>query len=181
MLTLAVLSACRHAMVPGPAAIVQQEQEVTERPLVVPSDSRDDVFQGLHQFALVSRFYRESAHAPVWEDHQAQADSLLTLILNIRYYGLLPQHYHFREIVDLKNRLVRSPQEAMRLHRCCIADRTAVPLSARAAARVARNRCHCRRIRRPLRRRRGSRARTPPASRSTLRTATTRIRTRNPR
>lgn len=89
--------------------------EVVALPEVMPSDSTDLIYQGLSRLDLVMKFYGESGGTPVWTNRVADIDSLLSFIQNIRYYGLLPQHYHFNEILSIHILLKKSPDERLRL------------------------------------------------------------------
>ncbi|MDQ2656148.1 MAG: hypothetical protein M3Y60_01915, partial [Bacteroidota bacterium] len=74
-----------------------EQEEVTVLPLVLPAED-DSLYNGLKNRDAVLAFYRVTRYNSAWTDHLQQpsalADSLVSLIRNIRYYGLVPQDYH---------------------------------------------------------------------------------------
>src|SRR5690606_9425088 len=76
-------------------------EEVQVLPLVLPAED-DSLYNGLKNRDAVLAFYQVSRYASAWTDHYQQpsalTDSLIDLIRNIRYYGLLPQDYHLSEL-----------------------------------------------------------------------------------
>ena len=104
---------CRNALVLDAAGFAPVE--VVARPEKMPSDSMDLVYHGLNRLEMVMRFYDESGGTPVWTNRVAETDSLLSFIQNIRYYGLLPQHYHFNEILSIHSLSKKSSFDRLRL------------------------------------------------------------------
>lgn len=61
----------------------------------------DLVYNGLQRPGCVNRYYKRVGNKLIWIENgklRSQADSLLKFIASIRYYGLLPDNYHFREL-----------------------------------------------------------------------------------
>ena len=75
--------------------------EAPEAVLLPAYDSASSLYKGLHQAASTLKFYELMHQQPVWV-HQGRnsvlADSMTAFIQGIRYYGLLPQHYHAPEL-----------------------------------------------------------------------------------
>ncbi|HEU5290162.1 MAG TPA: L,D-transpeptidase family protein [Cyclobacteriaceae bacterium] len=56
----------------------------------------------------VRRFYEQRQNILLWTANDKpmnRADSVITFIGNLRYYGLLPENYHFEEIQNLRKEL----------------------------------------------------------------------------
>ena len=108
-LLLGIVAGCRSPLGGNQTLLIQDARgfvpvKVPKIPLLLPSDSLDPVYRGLHRYPLVKEFYRQSGYVPAWTDLQRPAaDSLLQFIQNIRYHGLLPQNYHLAEIVSIDN------------------------------------------------------------------------------
>jgi murein L,D-transpeptidase YcbB/YkuD len=69
--------------------------------VMMPGDSLDPVYKGLK--TQVADFYIMRNKRPIWRSRNGlspSGDSLLRFIAGIRYYGLLPANYHFKEIAD---------------------------------------------------------------------------------
>jgi murein L,D-transpeptidase YcbB/YkuD len=69
--------------------------------LRMPSDTLSTVYTGLRRKDEVIAYYRQQQFKPLWFDslaHIVLGRSMVTKILNVRYYGLLPQNYHALEI-----------------------------------------------------------------------------------
>lgn len=73
-----------------------------EKSFYMPVDSGDTVYIGLHRGMAVHSFYARRSYKPVWVNESgftAQADSLIAMITNIRYYGFRRSNYHYTEIL----------------------------------------------------------------------------------
>src|SRR5688572_25716668 len=69
--------------------------------LKMPADSTDVVYEGLGRRMAVHEFYRRRAGTTCWigiDGLSILGDSLVTTIRSIRYFGLLPQQYHLKEL-----------------------------------------------------------------------------------
>ncbi|HEX8040550.1 MAG TPA: L,D-transpeptidase family protein, partial [Chryseosolibacter sp.] len=106
------LSGCRHAVVvpvvlpvATPASTVKVVELAPETdPLFLPDDTTDMIYHRLSRKEAIFDFYRLRANRLAWERNgntTAVSDSLASFIRNIRYYGLLPQNYHHRELREL--------------------------------------------------------------------------------
>jgi len=72
--------------------------------MTVPIDTTDVVFQGLNNFRATLRFYTLNGHKSVWFNNNQPtscADSLLSFLRNVRYYGLLRANYHYEAIESM--------------------------------------------------------------------------------
>ena len=73
--------------------------------LLMPSDTNNQIFGGLKSQRSVIEFYRRMNNKPVWFDGEClspRGDSMIRIVQNARYYGLMPQRYHMDEFVDRK-------------------------------------------------------------------------------
>lgn len=110
------LSGCKNSnphIPTGSSGLTSEKSAGASLPLDLPTDSTDRIFQGLHAFSAVLQFYRSVEYRSVWSTHlvaSAEADTLMDVIWNTRYYGLLPTRYHTDEL----GRLGISPQARMR-------------------------------------------------------------------
>ena len=89
-----LLSACYHPPVLDAGF---PQQEIVELPLILPATGDDTLYGGLHNRSAVLAFYAERNFRPVWTDQEPLADTLLNLLGNARYFGLLPEKYHTME------------------------------------------------------------------------------------
>ena len=77
------------------------QEEISFPELIIPADSADSVWEGVDNPALLREFYIRNNQKPAWtaqETISIQGDSLLNFLREIRYRGLLPQHYHVEEL-----------------------------------------------------------------------------------
>ena len=91
-----------------------QEHEVVP-PMVLPFDSTDQLYDGLRREKSVLKFYTSRNHKPAWCNNKRLSilgDSMALFIERIRYYGALPEHYHWNEIKI--NRQLDDPSSLMR-------------------------------------------------------------------
>lgn len=94
-------------------------QEQNENVIYMPSDPTDQTFIGLSRKQSVIRFYQQRNFRAAWikDKHLSSiGDSLISLIENIRYYGLSPLDYHLNEII-VENQ--RSEPDFLRLDALC--------------------------------------------------------------
>lgn len=114
------LSGCRHAVVvpvvapvAAPAsALNTAELAIEADPLFLPDDTTDIIYHGLTRKEVIVEFYRLRANRLAWERNgktTGVSDSMVSFIRNIRYYGLLPQSYHGRELRELDLPLLSAP------------------------------------------------------------------------
>jgi murein L,D-transpeptidase YcbB/YkuD len=78
----------------------QQALHITPR---MPDDSTDNIYRDLRHAKMVFEFYQRRRGAVCWITNNglsASGDSLITIINNIRYFGLLPQDYHINELEE---------------------------------------------------------------------------------
>lgn len=69
--------------------------------ITIPHDGHDSLFSGLYNHDAVILFYEAVNFKPAWFDslgNSVSADSMITIIRNVRYFGLLPKRYHIAEI-----------------------------------------------------------------------------------
>ncbi len=104
---------CRRNFVPDISYI---QEEVPIVPLIVPGDTRDTLYDGLRDRLAVANFYRSMEWNPAWLDSENTvnlADTLIAFIGRVRHYGLLPQDYHYRELMK-DDRLWWRPERKLR-------------------------------------------------------------------
>ena len=81
--------------------------KVPVRPIELPRDATDSLYARLFDRESVVHFYRTRNFKAVWFDSlrhsTTAADSMMSFVRNIRYFGLLPGRYHLREFEQLKN------------------------------------------------------------------------------
>jgi len=68
---------------------------------ILPYDSAHQFYNGLTQQKLVLKFYAARSNKPAWHNGQKLSiigDSMVLFIEQMRYYGILPKNYHWREI-----------------------------------------------------------------------------------
>jgi murein L,D-transpeptidase YcbB/YkuD len=98
---------CRPAINRSGAASTSKDFQVEELPpiLLIPADSNDQLYDGLKRKKSVIKFYELRNNKPAWSDSKnilLLGDSMISMIKNVRYYGLLPKDYHLFEIEDNK-------------------------------------------------------------------------------
>lgn len=77
--------------------------DVTHSDFLLPSDKADSIYKGLKNPELVFDFYEQRKFKLFWTDESTvMADSLIGFIKKIRYFGLLPQDYHMKEVEAFK-------------------------------------------------------------------------------
>lgn len=94
----------RKILVTVPAKEAIPETLNTESEISMPGDRLHPAYKGLQE--EVASFYRRHKSKSVWcsrTELSESGDSLVRLISNIRYYGLLPANYHFHEIIENLN------------------------------------------------------------------------------
>ena len=104
-LVIALLSfGCRSVI--NPVAVVVQSTQAAEKrspePTLMPHDSTDEIYRTLNSKQSVIRFYTLMGNRPVWSNCNKLStlgDSMVSLIKDVRYYGLLPKNYHANEII----------------------------------------------------------------------------------
>ncbi len=98
LLLATTVSSCHHFSGNTFSGDVPSSADVQKIALI---DSSSAHFDSLRNGALVHRFYYQHHFIPIWWEHtkpSARADSMLSLIRSIREYGLLPHHYHSKEL-----------------------------------------------------------------------------------
>lgn len=78
--------------------------ELTEETLEVPADSSHRCFDGLRKKESVLNYYHHFGPKLIWITEiktTALADSLILLISNAPYYGLIPNRYHITELESI--------------------------------------------------------------------------------
>ncbi|HEX6891592.1 MAG TPA: L,D-transpeptidase family protein, partial [Chryseolinea sp.] len=77
------------------------------KPIALPRDPSDSLYKRLVDCPSVVHFYRERNFSTAWFDSlrhpTAKADSMMSIIRNARYFGLLPGRYHLNELDQLKD------------------------------------------------------------------------------
>ena len=79
----------------------EEKDNDTAETILMPADSADQVYQGLRWQASVLNFYASRHFEPAWmagNNDGIPCDSMLSILKNIRYYGLFPQDYHHNEL-----------------------------------------------------------------------------------
>jgi hypothetical protein len=80
----------------------QDKLNETSQASLMPPDAAHPVYSGLHHFSIVRKFYELRNNHTAWMEEGKKvtmlADSLIMVIKESRYYGLLPQKYHGDEI-----------------------------------------------------------------------------------
>ena len=88
--------------VPVPVTV----KKVLVKPIELPKDRSDSLYVRLFDREAVVHFYRTQNFRSVWFDalrrSTASADSMVSFVRDIRYFGLLPDRYHLMEIEQLK-------------------------------------------------------------------------------
>jgi L,D-transpeptidase YcbB len=104
LLTVLIFVGCSHhsSLV---ATVQDQHNEVTftppSPPFEIPGDTTDPIFNGLYARCAVIQFYQKRGTQAIWSTHldkTSEADTLLGVIKNARYYGLLAANYHVAEL-----------------------------------------------------------------------------------
>ena len=96
---------CRKDINRSGAATVPNELQRSLPALVTPADSTDQLYSGLKRKKSVIQFYESRNNQLAWGDNKSISligDSMISMIKNIRYYGLLPKDYHLIEIENNK-------------------------------------------------------------------------------
>lgn len=108
-----VFGSCYRYAIPD---LYYAQDSVPAVPLIMPGNPGDSLYAGLRNQAAVVDFYRTIDWDPAWvgsEETVVLVDSLVAFISKIRHYGLLPQHYHFDELVQ-HDRLWWRPERMLR-------------------------------------------------------------------
>lgn len=115
---LGTLQGCRPV-----APVVQRQPDNFVVPkveilLLIPEDSTHAVYHGLRYVRHVYQFYKTSGFKPAWNNDGPSflLDSVVAVVENARLHGLLRQHYHAKEINDLKfssERISRSRRDVL--------------------------------------------------------------------
>ncbi|HEY0654375.1 MAG TPA: L,D-transpeptidase family protein [Chryseosolibacter sp.] len=97
-------SSCTNTM--GHIAIAEHTHVAlpTQEPVVVPTDTTQEVFAGLKNQRSVARFYQQFGTVPVWidqKDDRNLSDTLMALINSAHYYGLAAGRYHGAELASM--------------------------------------------------------------------------------
>lgn len=98
---LVELTGCRNAR-RGSSPVAAFVPTAPEKSHNMPVDSSDTVYMNLHKALAVRAFYAHRSYKPVWINESgltAQADSLIAMITDIRYYGFRRSNYHYAEIL----------------------------------------------------------------------------------
>jgi L,D-transpeptidase YcbB len=107
VVALLISSACQTQKVTLQHVPITTSRVVAVKPIELPRDTSDSLYQQLFDCPSVVHFYRERNFAPAWFDSirhpLADADSMISIIRNARYFGLLPAGYHLKEIEQLKD------------------------------------------------------------------------------
>lgn len=77
--------------------------EMATVPLAMPDELRNGTYAGLKNAQTVVDFYKRHDFATVWmrDNTSALTDSMISIVKNVRFYGLLPQKYHLAELSTL--------------------------------------------------------------------------------
>src|SRR5688572_15651558 len=102
VLALALLAGCSSTK---PVVTAPPQPDVPAVSLFrMPIDTSASAYTNLRLKESVISYYKQQKSKPIWFDsigHTSLGDSMVAVIHNIRYYGLLPQHYHCNEIENL--------------------------------------------------------------------------------
>lgn len=84
---------------------IPNNSKLTYSTFLLPSTSVDTIYDGLKHKDLVIKFYEQRKFKLFWTAARdpSRADSLISFIKKIRYFGLFPQDYHAKEVEALKN------------------------------------------------------------------------------
>lgn len=84
---------------------IPNNSKLTYSTFLLPSTSVDTIYDGLKNKDLVIKFYEQRKFKLFWTEARdpSRADSLISFIREIRYFGLFPQDYHAKEVEALKN------------------------------------------------------------------------------
>jgi L,D-transpeptidase YcbB len=96
---------CRNLNV-GSSSQVDYLGDITELPKIpyMPRSVADTVYHGLNDRSAVVEFYNLRKHELIWfrKGHATPlSDSLIRTLSNAQWYGLLPEFYHYSEILGL--------------------------------------------------------------------------------
>ncbi len=104
LLLLGLIWGCRQpAMVTVSVKPPIDTTEMATVPLAMPGELRSDTYAGLKNAQAVVDFYKRHGFEVVWmrDNTSALADSMVSIVKNVRFYGLLPQRYHLTELSTL--------------------------------------------------------------------------------
>jgi len=101
--TVVLLSSCATSK-----TTVNLSSTVVAEPIVQPvvpmaMDSSAGVYRSLYRKEAVIAYYHLQDNKLIWFDSLGRislGDSMLAIIRNVRYFGLLPQHFHLEEIEE---------------------------------------------------------------------------------
>jgi len=104
LLLLGLIAGCRQpAMVTLSVKPPIDTTEIAAAPLAMPGELQSGTYAGLKNAQAVADFYKRHGFEMVWmrENTSALADSMVSIVKNVRFYGLLPQKYHLTELSTL--------------------------------------------------------------------------------
>lgn len=104
---LLAIVACQRKLTTSNTAIAAHatpEVKAEVYPIKIPEAFESAAYQDLRFATDVFGFYKHRGYEPFWLENNgrsARADSMIIIIQSARWYGLLPQRYHFHEIPEL--------------------------------------------------------------------------------